>query len=210
MPVGIKIHPKKPRSENKDNPQKHQDRRKRSGVGSTGKSLVEQIQTRLTRSLTDDRPCDLILVFDDLDCRDADVQTEEFKAAIDTIKDAEKLDRVIGFAAPEIESWIVADWDHVMGQYTKFKSSSVEMKLWLRQNHTLSFDRPEEFSQYDSQKDCCQEKLSAAIQECTREVAHEYYSKDTDTSELIKRLNPIAVKQKCPFFRKFYDKLSSS
>ena len=208
MPVGFKRNPLKPPTLNKGNPEKYQARQRTSGSGATGKSLAEQVRKRLSDSLKYGEPCDLILIFDDLDCRDANVQIEQFNAIIDSVGAPKQIKRIIGFAAPELESWIIADWDHVISQYAKFKSSRIQMKLWLRDGAHVPFDIPEEFSLYDSAKDSCQEKLSKAIQDCANIVAQEYYSKDTDTSNLIKLLNSTIVMQKCPLFRKLYHELS--
>jgi len=89
-------------------------------------------------------------------------------------------------------------------QLAKFKSYSVEMKLWLRNNVDVPFDAPKEFSKYDNTKDSCREKLSKAIQDCANMVAQEHYSKDSDTSNLIKLLNSAIVIQKYRLFRKMY------
>ena len=50
---------------------------KASSYGKTGKSLIDQIKQELPLALkAEPNKCDLILVFDDLDCRDSKKQKE--------------------------------------------------------------------------------------------------------------------------------------
>ncbi|MEM7538592.1 MAG: DUF4276 family protein [Chloroflexota bacterium] len=208
-PVGLKRNRKKPRKLNRDNPEKYINRQRTSGIGATAQSLSEQIINRLPDALKYETPCDLILVFDDLDCRDIDTQTTLLSDAINSVNGAVQISQIISFASPELESWIIADWDHVIGGYAEFKRHTVEMKLWLTNEANVSFDSPESFSEYDPQKDSCRDKLSKVIQDCADIVAHEYYSKDRHTSELITMLNPETVAQKCTHFRQLYQALTN-
>ena len=54
---------------------------------------------------------EFILVMDDLDCNDATKREKLFLDAIDSIPGTEDVVKQVGFAAPEIESWLIADWD---------------------------------------------------------------------------------------------------
>ncbi|MFM6135210.1 MAG: hypothetical protein ACKPCP_13770, partial [Sphaerospermopsis kisseleviana] len=85
------------------------------GYGRTGKSLIAQINQELPIALKNEpNKCDFILVFDDLDCRNHLEQRERFLAVISEIPDTEEIPKFVGFAAPEIESWIIADWDNTI------------------------------------------------------------------------------------------------
>jgi hypothetical protein len=54
--------------------------------GRTGKSLIEQIQEQLPIALKAERnQCDLIFVFDDLDCRNPETQRQEISESLSTI-----------------------------------------------------------------------------------------------------------------------------
>ncbi|RLC14293.1 MAG: hypothetical protein DRI57_14680 [Deltaproteobacteria bacterium] len=61
--------------------------KKRYGPGLTGKGFADQIKKILATALLSET-CDLILVLDDLDCKDADKQREIFSAAIDRVNRA--------------------------------------------------------------------------------------------------------------------------
>ena len=63
--------------------------------------------------------CDLILVFDDLDCRDSEKQKENkeeiekiWSEISEKIPECADIEKLVGFAAPEIEAWIIADWNN--------------------------------------------------------------------------------------------------
>lgn len=210
FPVGIKVNPKKPRTYKND--EAYKNKQKANVRGATSTTLAAQITDRLRKSFACNEACDLILIIDDLDCRNPETQTslfaEAIAKAIADVPQAHKIARVIGFAAPELESWIIADWSGVIQNHVHFRQRAVPMQCWLEQNRHVSFVDPENFSAYDAQKKSCQDKLSAAIQTCAMEVADENYAKGEDTPFLVKQLNPQVVAQKCPHFRHFYQDLS--
>lgn len=209
FPVGIKKNPLKPRSSRGLSDNEYRTQQRAQARGATGDNLVEQIGLRLSDAISYEAACDLILVFDDLDCRDSDLQSRKFRGAIESVV-GDQLPTLICFAAPEIESWIIADWDHAMSQYAFFsRSSSYDMKRCLQTRYNVSFDNPENFSEYDANKDSCRDKLSVAMEQCAAEFASKHYSKGTDSSELIKKLNPEIVQQKCPFFRELFVSLTA-
>lgn len=171
--------------------------------GASGSSLRRELRKRLIDALRYDGSCDLILVFDDLDCRDVQAQGKLIEQTIDDVDGTQAIERLIGFASPEIEAWIVADWNHVMQQHTKFRGCYVEMNRWLASHHQVDFNRPENFGAYDQERDCCDRKLSAAIQESA--LAHaQIYSKAVDSSALVRELSAANVMTKCPLFRRWY------
>ena len=136
------------------------------GYGRTGNSLIDQISKELPIALKNEpNKCDLILVFDDLDCRNPILQREKFLAAISKIPETDEIEKFVGFAAPEIESWIIADWDNTIAKHPDFRNRHERMRWWLSTQRNIPFDNPESFSEYDLTRDCCQEKLSEALVE---------------------------------------------
>lgn len=208
FPVGIKKNPLKPRSVIGRTDDEYRVQQRAQARGATGNRLTEQIGLRLSYAISHGETCDLILVFDDLDCRDSDLQSRKFKEAIESVV-GDQFPTLICFAAPEIESWIIADWDHAMSQHAFFKSSFVEMKLCLQGQHNVSFDNPESFSEFDISKGSCRDKLSAAMQQCATEFASKPYSKGEDSSYLIKQLDPEIVRRKCRYFRELFVSLTA-
>lgn len=206
FPVGLKTNPKKPHTYRSD--EAYKSKQKSYARGATGINLAAQITNRLRDSFAFNEACDAILIIDDLDCRNPETQTSLFQEAVAVVPQTQEMALVIGFAAPELESWIIADWSGVMARHVRFSPHSVTMQRWLEQERHVSFANPEGFSAYDAQKDSCREKLSQAIQDCAVTVAAEYYAKGEDTPYLIKQLNPQVVVQKCPHFRRLHKNLS--
>jgi hypothetical protein len=182
--------------------------------GRTGQSLREQISRELLIALKyNPNTCDLILVFDDLDCRNPEKQRQDFLAAISAIPESTDIAKFVGFAAPELESWIVADWSNSIGQHPDFRSRHERMRWWLSTQGKIPFDSPESFSEYDNKRGCCQEKLSEAliessvIEESDRALTR--FSKGLHTPQLLLDVQPNEVQRKCPLFRELYNYLSS-
>lgn len=189
-----------------------------TSYGKTGISLISQIQKELPIALKNEpHKCTLILIFDDLDCRDLPQQKEKFIQAVEAIlnqyKVKDKIPVWVAFASPELESWLIADWDHSIAKHTDFRNRHQTMRHWLSHHGNISFDNPESFSQYDPNKNACQEKLSELLLESTiREdpsnLNQVSFSKKEHTPLLLLSLNLDIVKQKCPLFREFYDYLN--
>lgn len=201
-----------------------------SSYGRTGKSLIEQIKERLPDNLQKGGDnCECIFIFDDLDCRDPELQKEIILKAISKIN----IDReiLIGFASPEIEAWIIADWGNSIAKHPDFRKQNRHrgMEWWLsasneevtetserrkRNSPPIPFDAPESFSNYDPDRDCCHHKLSELLiessvhrdsyRDCPR------YSKAKHTPELLSLLDPQIVQQKCPLFREIYSYFSKT
>ena len=87
------------------------------------------------------------------------------------------------------------------------------MRWWLSKEKKVPFDNPESFSEYDSKRDCCQEKLSDALiessvqDEVDRDKAR--FSKVVHTSLLLMAIDPKEVQKKCPLFRELYNYLNN-
>jgi hypothetical protein len=99
-------------------------------LGRTGKSLAEQIKSELGIALRSGFS-NLVLVMDDLDCNDAKSQEKLFLDAIDSIPGTADIVKYVAFAAPEIESWLVADWDNTFAKDIDFRSRYANMRWWL-------------------------------------------------------------------------------
>jgi hypothetical protein len=180
------------------------------GYGKTGKSLAVQIKERLKTALDNEAACDLILVIDDLDCRDKDKQTQTFLEAIDTVAGAKAIKRLIGFAAPELEAWLIADWDNTVAKHVDFRGCHQAMRWWLSHEKSIPFDAPESFSKYDFNRDCCFDKLSEAVIASTEQnECKAIFSKGEHTPLLLGQINLDKIGKKCPIFNELYKGLSS-
>jgi hypothetical protein len=106
---------------------------KAASYGRTGKSLIHQIQQELPGALKAEptNRCDLILVFDDLDCRDSETQKIKILSEISKIPECADIEKFVGFAAPEIEAWIIADWNNSIAKHSDFRGRHKRMRWWL-------------------------------------------------------------------------------
>ena len=179
-----------------------------STFGISNTSLIEAIQKYLHLAfLNEKHKPDLILVMDDLDCGDLNHQRQQFLNCIANIDKTENIDRYIAFAVPEIESWIIADWDHTLAKAEKFKARHQRMRHWLSTQKKVPFDQPESFGEYDPNKKSCKEKLSNLLIEASSQEIEDQgkeYKKSEDSPELLLRIEKEILVQKCPIFRDFY------
>lgn len=185
-----------------------------TGYGKTGKSLIEQITQELPIALQcEPKKCDLILVFDDLDCRDVNSQREKFISAISKITESHDIPQYIAFAAPELESWMIGDWDNTIAKHPDFRGRHEKMRWWLSTQKNISFDDPESFSKYDQDRDCCQDKLSQLIVDSSISLELNFdmqsvrFSKGLHTPLLFLKIVPENLEKKCPLFRELYNYL---
>ncbi len=186
---------------------------KSGGYGKTGNSLIEQIEQELPIALkAEPNQCKLILVFDDLDCRDSHKQKSKILEELSKIPESASIEKFVGFAAPEIESWIIADWNNSIAKHSDFRSRHDRMRWWLSTEKNVPFDSPESFSEYDAEKDCCKAKLSTALIESTivenqSNIDRTRFSKGLHTPLLLMAIDPNEVQKKCPLFRELYNYL---
>lgn len=201
LPCGIKRNRKKPPKYGSS--EAYELAQKKNARGATGDGLFQQIQIHLRDAIKYDGDCDLILVLDDLDCKNPTNQCQSFVNAIEFVLQETKkeIPYFVAFAAPEIEAWIIADWDNVMSQHPSFGAKSSDIKYCLNKRG-IDFSKPEIFSTLNKEGNACKEKMSVVIQECCLPV--DYYSKDTDSSALLQTINPTEVSKKCPQFRHLY------
>jgi hypothetical protein len=182
--------------------------------GRTSQSLIEQIKKELPIALKwEPSACNLILVFDDLDCREPTKQRETILQELSKLPECTDIEKFVGFAAPELEAWIIADWDNSIAKHSDFRSRHERMRYWLGTQRNVPFDSPESFSEYDSKKDCCREKLSKALIESTEQDEadrkNSRFSKGLHTPLLLLEINSNTVQQKCPLFRELYNYLNN-
>lgn len=198
-------------------------------AGRTGRALVDEMLLQLGRYFRG-AACgfDFVLLIDDADCRFADAADpagahQAWEAALATAVRAATVQPTLGFHAllawPEIEAWLIADWDHGFGsQYRPVAQP-------LRQHVAGCILPPLSFAQVESYggglKDgSCQNKLSRRLQECfvdasdctcrptfiERLMQHSptvplAYSKRLDGALMLQRIEPERVAQDCPHFR---------
>ncbi|MEB3190161.1 MAG: DUF4276 family protein [Snowella sp.] len=181
---------------------------KKSTFGISNTSLIQSIQKYLPLAcLKEKHKPDLILVIDDLDCGNLNHQHQQFLDCIANIPKVENIDRYIAFAAPEIEAWIIADWDHTLAKAEKFKARHERMRHWLSTEKKVPFDQPESFGEYDPDKKACKEKLSNLLIEASSQKIEDQgkqYKKSEDSPDLLLLIEKTILCQKCPIFRDFY------
>ena len=186
---------------------------KAKALGKTGKDLADQIRYFLPLKLQQDR-CDLMLVLDDLDCRDEIEATEIFSKAVKSIPEARGIEYFIAFAAPEIESWLIADWNNTFAKDHRFRSFHAALQHRLSTVFHVSFDQPESFSKFNPDIKSCKEKLSEVIIDAVqaeaeeREIALPHFSKKEHSPELLMMAKAQVIQKKCPIFAKIYHCLS--
>lgn len=181
-------------------------------LGKTGHDLASQIRYFLPIALATES-CHLILVLDDLDCHDYQERQALFQNLLNQMDLPHTTKTLIGFAIPEIESWLVADWKHTFENDRDLKKSNVQIRNKLAERYRLAnpemgnFEHPESYSFFDNQKGACHEKLSETIQEVVLQVSGIYYSKAEHSGSMLQNAQAIRVQDKCPGFRKIYRQL---
>ncbi len=187
--------------------------KKIDALGKTGKSLSRQIKYHLPKSLLSGT-CDLILILDDLDCQNPDERKRAFSEVIDSVKEAGNIERFIGFAAPELESWVIADWDNTFARHSDFRGYHEGLRYTLSHDYKVPLNDPEAFSEYDPDKDSCKDKLSETIIQAVDATAVKLgkkltrYSKSRHTPDLLLCAIVENIAAKCPLFRELYNFLT--
>lgn len=179
------------------------------GYGLTGNSLADQIKKILRNSVTNSETCDFILVIDDLDCHNLDECRQTLRDAVDSVPNMAATPSYVGFAVPEIESWIIADWGRTLASDHDFRNCHEAMRHRLSTYWQVPFSEPENFSEFDAEKDTCADKLSDALIETSKACSSRNpYSKAIHTPRFLRKLTPDAVSEKCPAFREIHMRLS--
>ncbi|GBC59723.1 hypothetical protein DENIS_0664 [Desulfonema ishimotonii] len=186
--------------------------KKINALGKSGKSLRSQIRYRIRVTPLFDY-CDLILVLDDLDCRNATDETSCFSAIF--VNDPKTVHSrfFIAFAAPELEAWLIADWNNTFAADSDFRSFHERLRYTLSTRYHIPFNNPENFSQYDPATNACEQKLSDEIKNAVAESSPANnlgarYSKGIHTPRMLQRAIAENIAEKCPLFRDMYDCLN--
>jgi len=175
-------------------------------LGKTGRDLASQIKYQLKKSLRYER-CECILVIDDLDCRDVERQRESLNAAIYSVEGSADIPRHVGFASPEIEAWLIADWDNTFAKHPDFRGVHPRLRHSFSHDFHVQFDNPEDFSEYDASKDACKEKLSEAIVQAVEDLIQKgerstvRYKKGTHTPAMLRDAKAENIAVRCKIFR---------
>lgn len=203
--------------------------------GTTGQQLVERMLQCLQRHHCG-RACqlDFVLLIDDADCRFAN--TVDARAAwtdwetLLTRQVRECTERpTLGFyvllASPEIETWLMADWENGFGRAFPDIASSLRQHFATCVLSPLSWDRLEGYGgrllggscehklsrriaeSFDISTDCqCRPPLRERIQRYPgdRPIS---YSKRIDGPAMLKHIDPSVVARRCPSFRVVYERL---
>jgi hypothetical protein len=184
--------------------------------------------------------CDAILIIDDLDCRRwngeicnlvdspgfKEIRNYYVRRVRESLDEAmQNLDEnirnrlsesgfepkiIIGFASPEIESWIIADWGNC--KHRDFSQHQwLRMRNWLRDEAKVDFENPEIYGGFNEETGVCQCKISekiveASIQAQTIENDGELceYNKRQHSSELLENISMNRIQGNCPIFRLMY------
>ena len=179
--------------------------------GATGRDLERRMMGRLRRY----HPCpdpenDGFLLIDDADCRFCDASDAEIEASREDL--AARVAECTGrpffrlLASPEIEAWLVSDWEEGFGrQYANFAQ---RLRARLR-NEVLDGETWEEVENFGCplQNGTCARKLSREIETLVELLAQDgqRYSKRTDGVEMLRRIRPDRVSQRCRrYFRPVY------
>jgi len=99
--------------------------------GKTGTSLVKEVRKRLREALKNEGSCHAVLVVDDLDCSPLDKAKEPLRKVVDQCVDTESIPVCIDFAAPELEAWLIADWENTLQGHPDFRSRAQPMRYQL-------------------------------------------------------------------------------
>jgi hypothetical protein len=182
-----------------------------STYGLNKTSFIDEIKRQLNSAINAGDKCDLILVIDDLDCRDKIKLEEKFIETINSIQGSDGIKKFVGFASPELEAWIIADWDNAFDKFPDFSSRRDSMRYWLTNIKHINFNQPEVFSKYNIKNGSCEEKLSDAIIEASKQddERHLIYKKGEHTSTMLMKIDPNVVKGKCPLFNNLYNFLNN-
>ncbi|MFI3154773.1 MAG: DUF4276 family protein [Methylococcaceae bacterium] len=181
-------------------------------LGKTGEDFAKQIKAKLEEKIKRGESCDAILIMDDLDCSCNVGRKTLFDHTVDQAGNGafKGTRRIIGFAAPELEAWVIADWENTIAKHIDFRGNHKAMQHWLS-NNGVSFDTPETFSFYNESKKSCHAKLSDLLIESSRQKNQTVYSKAQHTPQLLLApdLNPDVVAGKCPLFKDFFTQLQN-
>lgn len=176
--------------------------------GNTGRSFTKEIRDDLLRYW--DGSAQAILVLDDADIEDPTSRIAAIEAAVTEALAAKGSapavpapEISIALAVPELEIWLLADWENTFKM--AFGNCHSAVRHTLSTEWGVDFSHPENFRVIDA--DGQYRKISVIIQEVIRLKCetNPKYSKATDTPRLLLQSNPAAISRKCPYFRRFWN-----
>lgn len=193
--------------------------------GATGERLVKEMLARLSKYYSGERCLfDFVLLVDDADCRFAGepealaAWRTELAAGVRAAVGRD-LPVYVLLASPEIESWLLADWELGFGGH--YRSIGVALRRHVRDclltNAGLDWETVEDFG---GQRlgGGCEHKLSEALRDAIRAggrcdqcappqastsadmppTTRLRYSKRDDGASMLKRIRPERVRLHCP------------
>lgn len=184
-------------------------------AGLTGHDLVQEMLGRLAKYHRSGMPgaLDLVVFIDDADCRFADEVTQlqpwlldrgrEVSAAVQN----DRIPFVALFASPEVEAWLLADWEEGIGREHK-RLSTGEKSLRAHVEELLGgpLDTVEAYGG-GLVNGSCRHKLSERLQSLLIRLGAGY-SKSIDGTALLRRIRPDKVADVCQvYFRPQWQKL---
>ena len=147
-----------------------------------------------------------IVFVDDADCRFRDEKDEVYNRAQWRYERQKEISRILDaeipffpiFASPEIEAWLVSDWEKGFGkQYPKLENQLRREVIAL----ITSVDGIEKFGirKEDSGKTFCDPKLSDKIAEIIK-ILGGSFSKKHDGPDMLRRVEPENIARHCTFY----------
>lgn len=204
--------------------------------GMTGPRLVAEMLSQLAKYRRG-TACnlDFVLLIDDGDCRfadqaDQDLALKNWLAELtQKVKAVTEQPDLVFFALlawPEVETWLVADWENGFGKQYPAIRESLHTHIKSCVLHPLTWYQIEEFGGR-LVNGSCQCKFSARLQaaffdktgcSCTPKlvdvIAHQssgsslHYSKQVHGGSMLSRIKPEVVARGCPRFREVHKALA--
>lgn len=191
-------------------------------AGTTGKRLVNAMLERLREHYAGDRcPFDFVLLVDDLDCRLGDEDgalagwTREVSARVRDAAERELILYVLA-ASPEIEAWMLADWEEGFGR--EYRGIGVPLRRHVQDcllgPIELGWDSVEDYGGRRIGAGC-ERKLSDDLRDAVRAggrcsrcspagetqptgvMAGLDYNKRHNGAAMLKRVRPERVRESC-------------
>lgn len=183
--------------------------------GVTGRTLVEKMGKRLTKHYRGaDCDLDVVVLIDDADCRflvDGSLQrwTQDRERDVRSWTEQPELRFVALLASPEVEAWLLADWEEGFGR----EYAAIQVQLGRALERDLLGPRPWRGLEAcggpcDPETGTCTRKLSTEVQKVLERLAMERggtadrrtytYSKRDNGPDMLRRIRPDKASELCP------------
>jgi len=186
-------------------------------TGKTGEALETFMLDEIgehSRILTE---CAAVLLEDDLDMRDAEedqntflsAQQERLQAKLSAISEAGTARMICLYAAPEVETWLIEDWENSFGNARRFSQQiATQLRKPINDRKGVCGDSFERYSHHFSKKlsDWLVEQIQRlSIEYGITDVDKAFYSKKHHGSEFLRAIDPSVIEKKCRiYFAKAY------